>query len=296
MVPQIRPSRQLALLSRHAQRIETPPAARRRRRGATVHGQRRRLQGLARRTRRARQDAGLPGGRHVHAETRELPCRRLPRHRQARGTAPLRAGRRGRPADRQEGHRPPRPGRGPRGGQGAEARQPPRGLRSGGPRDLAFASAQPRERDRLPGDGPHHGDPRDLPPPRALERRARAGRDRSATLPRPAPARSGQARRAARAAEERRGRPRRGRGRRRSGSRQDPRPDRGAEAGNHRLRPRAPDAEGPPAGKFRRRARGADRLHQRGKIHAHARPHRQRSAGGQQALRNARHHRARPRP
>ncbi len=71
--------------------------------------------------------------------------------------------------------RAPPPSR--RGGQGLPS--DPRGIRLRRPRDLAVAGAQPRKRGRLRGDGPHHGHPRNLPPPRALPRCARAGGDRA---------------------------------------------------------------------------------------------------------------------
>src|SRR2546422_7566869 len=44
------------------------------------------------------------------------------------------------------------------------------------------AGVQPGEGGRLRGDGPDHGDPRNLSPPRELALRARAGRDRAPGL------------------------------------------------------------------------------------------------------------------
>jgi hypothetical protein len=112
----------------------------------------------------------------------------------------------------------------------------------GRPRDLALAGAQPRKGSRLRGDGPHHGHPRDLPPQRALARRARAGGDRAPRLHGAAPARGGQARRAAGAPAQRHRRARCRRIAHRAGPAQDPRPHRRAATGNRRHGRRAQDA------------------------------------------------------
>ena len=54
--------------------------------------------------------------------------------------------------------------------------------------EISPSQAQPGEGRGMRGDGPHHGDPGDLPPPRALARRACAGGDRAPGLHGAAPA------------------------------------------------------------------------------------------------------------
>ena len=92
--------------------------------------------------RRLAKTLGPRGRRHVHAAARGVRRGHVPRLREARGAE--------------------EPGR------GRHRRHGPRR-----PRDHPVAGAQPREGDRRGGDRPHGGDPRDLPPPRALARRAR---------------------------------------------------------------------------------------------------------------------------